>query len=103
MRSSSRSALDRPATKPMSLRQAMTMSRTDAGSRFIDHPGRPPNVIAANPVLTGLDVPLGDDFDFPPEQRGEPPTSSYGSANSRKAQRPNPPWLFTAGIRTAQC
>src|SRR5271157_2232980 len=72
MRSSSRSALDRTATKPLSLRQARMMSRMDAGSRPINHLGGAEDVIAANPVLTGLHIPLGDGIGFPPEERGEP-------------------------------
>jgi len=47
------------------------MPRMVAGSRSINHLGGAENVIAANPVLTGLYVPLGDGIDFPPEERGE--------------------------------
>lgn len=48
------------------------MSRMEAGSRSINHLSSAQNVIATNPVLTGLHVPPGHDIDFPPEKCGEP-------------------------------
>src|SRR6185437_7268061 len=35
-------------------------------------------------------------------RRIKSPTLSYGSTTSRKAHRPNPPWLFTAGTQSVR-